>query len=172
MTVVKKNTPSKNVRCKRHNQKGMAILETVPMVLIFITLVGFTLGFYGVTQRMILASIAARSYGFELIRHRTNINYLRDVRDGGVHSYHLTKSRLFASRGSSGTTNDFVAEKMPISFPPRNPAGLGSEDAHNTSAYEDLSRGALQNKRNTKHLFDRVWIKNSYGICIDSGCGE
>lgn len=156
----------------RKNQKGMAILETVPMIFIFIALTGFTLGFYGVTQRMILSSIAARAYGYELIRHRANINYLRDVGTTGPgHSYHVTKSRLFASRSSSGGPNDFIAEKMPIEFPPRAPSGLGSEDAHNTSAYEDLSRGALQNRRNTKHLFDQVWIKNSYGICLDAACG-
>lgn len=171
MTAVKGN--ARIIQKKRKGQRGMAIVETVPLILIFITLTGFTLGFYGVTQRMILSSIAARAYGHELIRNRTNINYLRDVGStGSIHSYHRTKSRLFAARSSSGGANDFIAEKMPIQFPPRGPSGLGSEDAHNTSAYEDLSRGALQNRRNTRHLFDQVWIKNSYGICIDAGCGE
>lgn len=154
-------------------EEGMAILEIVPMIFIFITLFSFTYGFYGVTQRMILASIAARAYGFEVMRHRANVVYLRDVGGGAVDNHYWeTGSRYFTSRSSDANTNDFIAAKMNIRFPGRGIAS-GSEDAHNTSAYEDLSReGPGARKRNSKHLFEPVWIKSSYGICLNSRCGE
>lgn len=162
----------KNISKKRKNQQGMAIIETVPMIFIFITLVGFALGFYGITQRMILSSIAARSYGFELMRNRTNINYFRDVgATGPQNSYHATQSRYFSTR-ERGDQSEFVAAKLPVNFTDRRPASTGAAEAHNTSAYEDLGRGGAQGKRNVKHLFNPVWIKNGYGICLSAKCGS
>lgn len=163
----------KNIRKTRKNksQKGFAILETIPMIFIFITLVGFALGFYGITQRMILSSIAARSYGFELLRNRANVNYFRDVgATGPQNSYHLTQSRYFSTR-EQGEASVFIAVKLPINFTDRRPASTGTAEAHNTSAYDDLSRSDAQGKRNEQHLFNPVWIKNGYGICLNAGCG-
>lgn len=158
---------------KRKNQEGFAIVETIPMIFIFITLTGFTLGFYGVSQRMILSSIAARSYGIELMRHRANISYLRDIdSSGSAHAYHLSQSRFFASRASRGGANDFIAERMPINILDFRPADTSSVDSHNTTAYSDLSRGGSVSRRNSKHLFNPVWVRNAYGICLRAACGE
>jgi hypothetical protein len=159
----------KNIRSnlKKSDEKGLAILETVPMIFIFMTLMGFTIGFYGISQKMILHSIASRAYGFEQMRHRANITYLRDVKDGNSNSYEVTQLRYFTVREpASGTT--FVAAKMGVNYLDRSPTAGANQDAHNTSAYEDIVR----QRRNERHYFDSVWIKVGHGICLTSLCGE
>lgn len=153
---------------QKKSQQGMAILETVPMIFVFVALVGFTIGFYGVTQKMILHSIASRAYGFEQIRHRANTNYLRDVGTGGTeNSYHLTQLRYFTTR-APGTGDRFIASRMGIDYRDRNPADQGNPDSHNTSAYQDINRSS----RNERHLFNSVWIKVGHGLCLRASCGE
>ncbi len=154
---------------KKHNsERGLAVLETVPMIFVFVSLVGFTIGFYGVTQKMILHSIASRAYGFEQIRHRANITYLRDVgTDGPINSYQITQHRYFTVR-EPGTGNTFIAAKMGLDYRVRSPGGAASPDAHNTSAYGDI----LRQRRNDRHYFDSVWVKVGHGICLRANCGE
>lgn len=153
----------------KKNQKGLASIETVVMVFIFVALLGSTLGFYGVTQKMILHSIASRAYGFEQIRNRANINYLRDIEGGNSNSYHVTRLRYF-SVSEPGVNAVFTAAKMDVDFRSAGSRGPSSAnpDAHNTSAYEDISR----NRRNERHYFDKVWIKVGHGICLTVECGD
>lgn len=153
---------------KNKNEKGMAIFETLPMIYVFLALVGFTIGFYGVTQKMILHSIASRAYGFEQIRHRANINYLRDVNEGSENSYHVTQHRYFTARETRQSGSTFIAAKMNIDFRDRSPDTAANPDAHNSSAYGDISR----QRRNERHYFKNVWVKVGHGICLTSGCGE
>lgn len=162
MTAVKNHT-------HRKNEKGLASIETVVMVFIFVALLGSTLGFYGVTQKMILHSIASRAYGFELIRHRANLTYLRDVEGGNSDSYHITRLRYFTI-SEPGANTRFIASKMDVDF--RNVSSsspsAASPDSHNSTAYEDIVRL----KRNEKHYFDKVWIKVGHGICLTVECGD
>lgn len=152
---------------KKKNEKGMAVLETTIMVFVFIALLGSTLGFYGVTQKMILHSIASRAYGFELIRNRTNITYLRDVQGGDSNHYSVTRSRYFTVR-EPGTGTTFVAAKMPVDYRYRTPSSSGGQEAHNTTAYEDI----IRNRRNDRHYFESVWVKVGHGICLTVECGD
>lgn len=152
---------------KKCSEKGLAVIETIPLIFIFVILVGFTLGFYGITQRMILHSIAARAYGTEQIRNRTNINYLRDISGGQAESYHLTQHRYFAVR-EPGPGDRFVAAKMNVDYRTRGTAGMSTQEAHNSTAYEQMNRG----RRNDRHYFDTVWVKVGHGICLTASCGE
>jgi hypothetical protein len=149
-------------------QKGMAVLETVPMIFIFVALLGFTIGFYGITQKMILHSIAARAYGFEQMRHRANVTYLRDVgAEGPTNSYQISQLRYFTVREpGAGTT--FTAAKVGVDYRDRNPAGSANQDDHNTTAYTNIVR----QRRNDRHYFDSVWVKVGHGICLRANCGE
>ncbi len=151
------------------NEKGLASIETVVMVFIFVALLGSTLGFYGVTQKMILHSIASRAYGFEQIRNRTNITYLRDINGGSGNSYHVTRQRYFTVR-EPGSGAVFIAAKMPVDFREAGSRSLAgaNPDAHNTSAYEDIVR----QRRNERHRFESVWVKVGHGICLTVECGE
>lgn len=159
---------SKINHSKRKNQKGVAVLETIPIIFIFVTLIAFTLGFYGVTQKMILHSISARAYGNELLRHRANVTYLRDVNGGDANSYHITNQRYFTVREPNSPANDFNASKMNVDFRTRTTAGTANEEAHNTTAYGDI----IRQRRNDRHYFDQVWVKIGHGICLNASCGE
>ncbi len=159
----------KNSKIKKQ-EKGLASIETVIMVFIFVALLGSTLGFYGITQKMILHSIASRAYGFEQIRNRTNITYLRDIQGGNSNSYHVTKLRYFTVKEPGGGNATFLAAKMDVDF--RSVGSVGGStanpEAHNTTAYGDISR----NRRNERHYFDKVWIKVGHGICLTAECGD
>ncbi len=153
---------------RRKKEKGLAVLETIPMIFVFVALVGFTIGFYGVTQKMILSSIASRAYGFEQIRHRANVSYLRDVRGGSDNSYNITEHRYFTVREPGLDGAVFIAAKMNIDYRDRSPDVASNPDAHNSTAYGDISR----QRRNERHYFKNVWVKVGHGICLTSGCGE
>src|SRR5690606_25429703 len=59
------------------NEKGMAILEIIPISIICVLLLSFSFGFFGVIHTGILNSIAARNYAFETFNHRTDLSYFR-----------------------------------------------------------------------------------------------
>ena len=69
------------------NQKGTAMVEVVPLLVIFVLLINFSLGFFGVIHAGILNSIAARNYAFETFRNRAVLNYLRDIADSDDVTY-------------------------------------------------------------------------------------
>ncbi|MGZ3723897.1 MAG: hypothetical protein ACXVA9_13230, partial [Bdellovibrionales bacterium] len=68
------------------SQKGIALLETVPLMVIFVMLMSFGMGLFGVVHTAILHSIAARAYSFETFRQRTNLHYFREDGSGLVKS--------------------------------------------------------------------------------------
>src|SRR5580698_8297875 len=74
------------------NQNGMAMIEAVPLIVIFVMLLSFGMGFFGIVHTAILNSIAARAYAFETFRDRTNLNYYREdgsALDGTVGALYL-----------------------------------------------------------------------------------
>ena len=77
------------------NQRGMAIIELIPTMIIILLLFNFSLGFFGAIHTGILNSMAARNYAYETFRHRSNLNYLRD--SSGEVSYTKEGFRLHAT---------------------------------------------------------------------------
>src|SRR5580698_1982900 len=74
------------------NQNGMAMIEAVPLIVIFVMLLSFSMGFFGVVHTAVLNSISARAYAFETFRDRTNLNYYREdgsALDGSVGPLYL-----------------------------------------------------------------------------------
>ena len=57
------------------NEKGMAALEIIPIVIIVVLLLSFSFGFFGVIHTGILNSMAARNYAFETFNHRSDLRY-------------------------------------------------------------------------------------------------
>ncbi len=171
--MIKKNTKvSEKNRDKKDSQRGMSIIETLPLILIFTTLVGFTFGFYGIIQRHSLNHIAARAYGFELIRHRSNITYFRDVAGASGNQYHLTQSRWFTSvSDKQPETNDdgFYSKSLQVRFPNSSTSIItSSEVQHNENIYNQIKPG----QQNISLNFNRVWVQVGYGICLTASCGD
>lgn len=55
----------KRQRSSINNEKGMAVLEMIPILVVFVLFINFSLGFFGAIHSGILNSIASRNYAFE-----------------------------------------------------------------------------------------------------------
>jgi len=85
-----------NNRSVLYDERGMAVFEIIPILVIFVVLINFSLGFFGIVHSGILSSIAARNYAFETFRNRANLNYFRDEDMGDELKYSFMT--LFKSR--------------------------------------------------------------------------
>lgn len=157
------------VRNLLKNERGMATLESIPLIVIFVMLLGYGLGLYGVVHSATLNSIAARTYAFETFRHRADLTYLRDRGGNAKLAYDNIGFRYHAI-GFSGTSERFQAPQKPITIgrnvKNRELALLNSQNLrlHNEGIYEIQSR-------NQKSSVSPAWIMVGYGICLNSKCG-
>ncbi len=154
------------------NEKGMAIFEIVPILIIIVLFINFSLGFFGAIHTGILNSIAARNYAFETFRFRSNLSYFRNVSSSGGTNPNYDKTK-FRTHGIGSDkkmgSNTWYATTRLIDFmnfqPARAADQIGAPTDHNKSV-RDLAGG-----RNEKVGVNPIWIRTAYGICLDSNCG-
>jgi hypothetical protein len=149
------------------NQKGMAVIEALPLLVVFVMLVSFGLGFYGVIHTSTLHSIAARTYAFETFRNRANLYYYREEGSGLDRPLHLGKKgyRYHAIQNEYDDRQNFVASTRPISIGRAIASTKATEEVHNLKVYS-------LDRRNEKVDVNPVWIMIAYGICLNAQCGE
>lgn len=143
------------------------MIETIPLLVIFMVLLGFCYGFFGIIHTATLHSIAARTYSFETFRQRTNLNYFREDGSG------LTKPRNFSKKGwrfqavqhENDPRDRFVATTRPISFGRAVASSENNEDTHNTRVFSIR-------ERNEAVSTNPAWIMVGYGICLNATCGD
>ncbi len=145
------------------------------MLLLFILLVCYTLGAFGIIHTGIMQSISARSYAFETFRNRANVDYFRD---SPSHASAQFQFRLIGDRAHAVTSEvkedsntDFpAAERAMAMGKPTDPAGT-ADTFHNlgssTSTYSIVA-----GKRNQAVPVNPAWIMVQYGICLNVGCGN
>ncbi len=156
------------------NNKGMAALEMIPILLVIVLFVNFSIGFFGVIHSGILNSIAARNYAFETFRNRSNLTYFRNNNPGGDRQVHYarTQLRLHGIVSEKGVENnadtrwkvttrviDFMNFDKRVEL-------VGDAATHNSRTRE------VPVGRNTAIAVNPVWIKTLYGICLTAGCGS
>ncbi len=165
-----------------NSQSGMSTIEIVPVLAIFIMLVNFSLGFFGVIHSGILNSIAARNYAFETFRNRANLIYLRDcVTEAGPGTcdnfasptqYSNVGFRFHGVVSEKGRVNTFDATLRSIKFTERT---LASE-IKGVNEHEFAVKQIVEGKRATDSGIDEgtnpVWIKTVHGICLNTKCGD
>ncbi len=157
------------------DERGSAMIETVPLLMIFIVLLGFGLGFFGVIQTAIMNSMAARTYAFETFRNRADLTIFRDTTDPGTTPYAYTwGSRFHAVSGENTSIKHTYATARPILFGAfRSIASVptsGSQDPvtlHNDTIYK---KPIQVRYRNTG--VSPAWVMVGYGICLDANCGD
>ena len=151
------------------NQRGLAMIETVPLIVIFVVLTSFAMGFYGVVQTAILNSIGARTYSFETFRQRTNLTYHREdgtgLDAGKLLNYVARGWRYHAVQEAGDDREKFVPTARTITIDQTAPAGDTSVATHNTNIY------SLQ-PRNERISVNPVWVMVGYGICLNAQCGN
>lgn len=155
----------KNLR----NEKGMAIIETVPLLVIFVVLMSFGLGFFGVVHTATLNSIGARTYAFETFRNRTNLNYFREDQSGLQAATSLNNSRkgwrYHAVQNEGYRINRIIPTTRPISLGRGVAAINTSQEVHNQQIFQILPR-------NERISVNPVWVMVGYGICLSATCGN
>ncbi len=151
----------------KKGQEGMSLIETIPLVLVLATLLTFLLGFWGITHRHVLHSIAARTYAFETFRNRANLMYFIDQGNDAGNQYSRTLHRYHAIRGASSTDN-FIAASMPIRYPTSDTAS----NEPNVHTNEIWQPGRIPTEGRAQVSANPVWIMVGYGICLSAGCGE
>jgi hypothetical protein len=158
-----------------NNQRGNAIIEIVPILAVFVLLVNFSLGFFGLIHSGILNSIAARNYAFETFRNRAHLGYLRDIPGSDVQfTYTQNQQRLHtivdADRGNS---DDFKATRRSIKFSEiRGPAEEIGNQERTQRLFQRIREGRKASEDGVEEGTNFAWIKSSYGICLTAKCGN
>ncbi|MGE3973866.1 MAG: hypothetical protein AB7F59_04995 [Bdellovibrionales bacterium] len=152
-------------RFQRKNQKGMATLEAVALMVVFTVMLAYGLGMFGIIHSGILNSIAARTYAWEVWSHRTNLLFFRDNRQGNpLNGEHFLNFGFRAHGISSEKSKDdfWYATERPLSIGQPN-----DEKGRSASVHRGLS--SLTKRERVE--VSPVWIKTIYGICLNSQCG-
>lgn len=149
------------------NKKGFASIEATVLLVLFVSLVYYAFGFFGIVHTAIVHNIHSRTYLFETFRHRTNLMYFRSNRSAPLH-YYNTMTRL---HGINTDSKDFptnqVATERAISM------GLElNEDGRKANVHnQDIFNRIPASGRNSSVSVNPVWIMTMYGICLNSRCG-
>ena len=149
------------------NKKGMATIEALPLIVIFMMMMSYGVGLFGAVHTAILNSIGARTYAFETFKHRTNLVYFRNNRGHKDHRHFLNiQSRVHGvtSDKSPGGSINLKASLRPIAFGQRIKQEQNQEPVHNAEVH---NLDAI----NRKVGVNPIWIMVSYGICITPVCG-
>ncbi len=140
------------------HQKGMALLETLTLMIVFIVLAGYMLGFFSVVHSGIKNSIAARNLAFESFRNRSDLRLWRDNNPKIISYYkdfrwHSTISENTPQRNVGGPELYSTGRRI-------NYIGEGRDNRNVSGELNDFE---IQ-KTNT------VWVKTAYGICLTAEC--
>ena len=154
-----------------NNENGMAVFEMIPIIIVIVLLVNFSLGFFGAIHTGILNSIASRNYTFETFRHRSNLVYFRST-DASVQTSHFQEvgHRIHGTTSESNKGQIWAATERAIDFldlkPKRAAADAGSSASHNATTW-DVQDGVRWQK---DEGVNPIWIKTIYGICLNARC--
>ena len=152
------------------NERGLAMIETVPLLVLFVVLMSFGMGFFGVVHTAVLHSIAARTYSFETFRQRTNLYFYREDGSGEQVSLSINYSkkgwRYHGVQHETDARTKFVATTRPIALGRAIASQDASETTHNKTIISELL------PRNERVSVNPVWVMVGYGICLNASCGN
>ena len=158
----------------RNKEKGMSLIEILPIFIVITTLFSFLLGAWGISHKHILTSIAARTYAFETLNNRSTFIYFNDTRSGVrayKGSYEATESRYHGiGRNQPG---NFSAPVVPIRYiANKNTVRRTGPDSLHIQGMWDTGyeRGQEITPGNLQDL-DHIWVTVGHGICINARCG-
>jgi len=156
-----------------NNQRGNAMVETLPILVIFVVLLSFGLGFFGFVHTAIMNSMAARNYAYETFKNRSDTTFFRDRKAEEIHYTHYkfvgNRFHTIDSEKRVGSNLDVgqYATTRDIAFGRRIPASAASEVDHNVRIYNISGR----NRRGGVEA-SPAWVMVGYGLCIDASCGD
>ncbi len=148
----------------------MATIESLPILIIFVMLIAYMFGSFGIIHTGILQSIAARTYAMETFRHRTNLTYFREDKKG-TENYAKIGTRFHGI--GSDTYKDpkdrwRPAQRSISMVMPTDPVNDKNAKVHGSLVGQ--VKDGVRVRENVK--VNPVWIRIQYGICIDARCGD
>lgn len=154
------------------NEKGMATLEMIPILVIVVLLLNFSFGFFGVIHTGILNSIAARNYAFETFRNRANLTYFTPY--SSEYTLHF-RDTAFRAHGSIAEDvsqkNEFYATTRMVDFFTFSKGRVAEEEGGKNSAlHVNKIQDLDESGRNDQVGANPVWIKTVYGMCLNEEC--
>ncbi len=152
------------------NERGNAMIETLPILLIFVWLLGFGLGFFGLVHTAIMNSMASRTYAFETFRNRSDLTYFRDEKTNGeITQYRKWGNRFHAVNNETNPLNKnfTTATVRKISFGVTEATSKSSVVDHNSNIYQIAGRN-----RKGQVEASPAWVMVGYGICLNAQCGD
>ncbi len=168
--------PKKNII---NNEEGMAVLETVPLLVVFVILMTYAMGYWGAVHSAILSSISARTYAFETFRNRSNLIKFRQDKNS-LDFYDVQEKRSFRFHGvvdpSASESLQFVATRQPISFSDYQI----NEETKETSKDDKTLHAAITQPNGGRSIsslaygngVNPIWVQIGYGYCLDLECTE
>lgn len=157
------------------NERGNSIIEIVPILMIFMLIVNFSLGFFGLIHSAVLNSIGARNYAFETFRNRSNLNYLRDTpTSDSTFTYTKSQQRFHVVKNETSpiASDKFYATRRPIEFSEIR----GVANAKGTPSEHEKGKKIIEGQRASDAGVDEgvnpVWIRSTYGMCLEAACGN
>ncbi len=154
----------KNSQTTIKNQRGIATIEAVSLLVLFAVMIGYSIGTFGVIHSGIVNSIAARAYAFETFRNRVDLTYWRDDRAASENvNYRPEGFRIhgIVSENQIGKSEmTWVAAQRRLS--------LSNDEGDNVNNI--ISSSATLSSRGERDRANPVNVKIVYGICLDNIC--
>ena len=129
-------------------EEGFMILESTLLLIGFFVLAFYLFDFFAVIHTTIVNQTHARTYMFESLQHRTNIDELRNEKQSN--SKYSKAVQMPGYRFHTITTEKIL-----------DPQRIIASDVKLT--------GALDVDNNSEQT-SQVWIKAGYGMCYTKGC--
>lgn len=166
---------------KKKSEKGMAILESIPVLFMMIVIFNFALGFFGAIHSGILNSIASYNYTMETFRFRSNLMYFRP--GGGLDHYNKAMVRVHGVVADGTKTEDARRSVWPATIRPiaLNTAvakiKVDPNNIDHSYKQRDVAGNVWQAKsdhspenKDDSPFTPEIWVKTVYGICLNAEC--
>lgn len=164
---------------KQKNNRGSALIESIPVLFMIVIVFNFSLGFFGAIHSGILNSIGAYNYTMETFRFRSNLMYFRP--GGGTANYSKSMNRVHGVIGDGYKKSDFDKGRWPatirrivLSTKGTNVGdGASSANLHsksNRSGVWSIISGSAPQDEDDSPKIPEIWVKTVYGICINADC--
>lgn len=163
-----------NRRTFKKTERGMALVESIPVLFTIVILFNFSLGFFGAIHSGILNSIASYNYTMETFRFRSNLMYFRPGAEYKI-NYEKARNRVHGTIQDGNVPTEqrdiWPATVRKVSFSD-NIQGEGSSHKY---ADKDGGSGIWSVDTDFEPTSDmpstpEIWIKTVYGICLDADC--
>ena len=168
------------------NQKGLVILESIPLILVMFVLLGATLGSWGIVHTAIMNSIASRHNAFFVLNHRSELAYKRDF---GRRQYPNTTlidphQEFFTEKGRrfffvqdedfDNSRKNSTATLRFVNFIAKDETYDGQPNFLRTALdHRDIMNQRVQDLgQENRTKVAKAWIMVAYGICLTATCGD